>query len=313
MSGGTRLEVGVQLPTTDGFGVGYVDVRIFARAAEDLGFDSIWVGDHFSFPAPVIESFVAATTVAAVTERVGVGFGVLLPALRHPGWIAKQLSSLQVVSGDRVSLGVGVGGEFPAEWAALGVPLSQRGARTDEFLRVLPSLMSGATTELGEPWNATVPPLTPHGKVPPLWVGGRKDVALRRAVRNGAGWLGVWLDAAGLAERAERLSDIAGELGQPVPPIGVEILVHPTEAADGGRAEMAAFMESIYGIPFERLEPYAVGGTEEEILGKIGRLVEAGATKLVMIPAVREPAVALPSLARIADRLRSQSTNSTLQ
>lgn len=299
-----NLAVGLQLPTTDGFRVGYQDLRRIAAMAEDTGFDSVWVGDHFSFPAPVIESFVAATTAAAATKRVGVGFGVLLAAMRHPGWLAKQISSLQVVSDDRVILGVGVGGEFPDEWEALGVPIKRRGALTDEILDCLPGLLSGQPTQLGPPWDALVPPLTPFGRVPDLWVGGRKDVALRRAVRTGGGWLGVWLDAPALAERTVRLHEIAAEMGRPTPPVATEVLVHPTSAADGGQQEMKEFMEGVYGVPYERVQRYCLGGDEDALVQGVQTLVDEGVQTVILIPAVRDVVSALPSLSRVAERLR---------
>lgn len=299
-----QLDVGVQLPTTDGLGVGYEDLRPVAKLAEELQFESVWVGDHFSFNAPVVESIVAATTVAAVTERIRIGFGVLIPALRHPGWVAKQLSSLQVVSSNRVILGVGVGGEFPAEWDAVGVPISERGARTNAFLDSMPGLVSGQTVELGEPWNATVPPLTPHGTVPELWVGGRNDVALRRAIIYGAGWLTVWMHERQIRERIARLGELALEMGLPVPRVGGSFLLHVADNAEDAHAQMAAFMEPIYRIDYEKLRPFAIAGTEAEVVLRLQSLAAAGIGRIVMIPALPNLMEGLPALARVAERLR---------
>jgi alkanesulfonate monooxygenase SsuD/methylene tetrahydromethanopterin reductase-like flavin-dependent oxidoreductase (luciferase family) len=305
VSGSQALSVGVQLPTTDGFGTGYQDLRAVARAAEDAGLDSVWIGDHFSFRAPVIESFIAAATVAAVTDRIDIGFGVLIAPLRHPGWIAKQVSSLQVVAGGRVILGLGVGGEFPGEWAALGVPISERGKRMEATLHALPGLLSGHTVDLAAPWHTTVPPLTPYLGMPRLWIGGRTETALERAARHGAGWLGLWLDPPALAKRVRQLQDIAARLEQPTPPIAAEVLVHITDAPDRGERAMADFMESIYGIPFERLARYCVGGTEHEVAERLIQLVAEGLQTIVLIPAVRNALRTLPALGRIAAQLRA--------
>jgi alkanesulfonate monooxygenase SsuD/methylene tetrahydromethanopterin reductase-like flavin-dependent oxidoreductase (luciferase family) len=122
-----RPRVGVLLPTVDGFRAGAWDIRSFARRAEDLGFDSLWVADHLVFDAPILESVVAAATAAAVTERITIGFGVMQVALRHPAWTAKQLAALQVVSGNGIEFGVRVGASFSAEWSAVGVRLRERG------------------------------------------------------------------------------------------------------------------------------------------------------------------------------------------
>lgn len=305
VSGSQAISVGVQLPTVDGFGTGYQDLRAVARAAEEAGLDSVWVGDHFSFRAPVVESFIAAATVAAVTDRIDIGFGVLIAPLRHPGWLAKQVSSLQVVSGGRVILGLGVGGEFPGEWAALGVPVSERGKRIEATLHALPGLLSGQTADLSAPWDATIPPLTPCHGMPRLWIGGRTEAALERAVRHRAGWLGVWLDPPALARRVRQLQDIAARLQRPDPPVAVEVLVHITDTSDRGERAMADFMESIYGIPFERLARFCVGGTEQAVAERLMQLVAEGLDTIVLIPAVRNSLGTLPALGRIAAQLRA--------
>jgi alkanesulfonate monooxygenase SsuD/methylene tetrahydromethanopterin reductase-like flavin-dependent oxidoreductase (luciferase family) len=305
-----RLQVGIQLPATDGFGAGFDSFVPVARAAEERGFDGVWVGDHLSYNAPVLESFVALSAAAAVTDRVVLGLGVLVAALRQPAWTAKQISSLQALSGSRMALGVGVGGEFPGEWVAAGVPRAERGERTDSFLAALPGLLSGRPATLGRPWNADVPPLTPYGAIPPMWVGGRKDAALRRVIRHRTGWLGVWQDATTLAERSATLANLAEEHGIARPPIALQVLVHPTRAADRGRSAMKTYMEKLYGIPYERVERYCVGGDEHELIDRLGPLVEVGLHTLVLIPAVRKPLQDLPTLARVAEALRARSLRS---
>jgi alkanesulfonate monooxygenase SsuD/methylene tetrahydromethanopterin reductase-like flavin-dependent oxidoreductase (luciferase family) len=299
------ISVGVQLPTTDGFAVGYRDLREVGRAAEDAGLDSAWIGDHFSFTSPVVESMVAGASVASPTKQPRIGFGVLVAPLRHPGWLAKQVSSLQVVSGNRMILGLGVGGEFPGEWAAVGVPISERRQRIETTLSAMRDMLSGRATTLGPPFDTEVPPLTPHGEVPPLWIGGRKDAALVRAVRHDTGWIGLWLDPPTLRARVERLAEIATDHRRATPPVGVEVLVHVTSAADEGRSQMSEFMQKIYGIPYERLERYCVGGSEDQVAARLAEMVAEGARNVVLIPAVRDTVEALPALGRIAERLRA--------
>lgn len=306
-----HVSIGIQLPTTDGFGAGCADIGAAARAAETAAFDSVWVGDHFSFHAPVIESIVAATVAVATTRVIKVGFGVLLPAMRHPGWLAKQLSSLQAVSRDRLVLGIGVGGEFPAEWAAVGVPQRERGTRTDAFLDALPSLLGGITTRLGPPWNAVVPPLLPTGAMPEVWVGGRSDAALRRAVRFGAGWLGVWMGERQIRRRIERLRALAEESGAATPPVGCSVLVHIDADEERGHHEMASFMQSIYRLPYERLRPFTVTGDEQAAAGRLRSLIDAGVVNLVLLPTGRDPAERTDQLSRVAARLRAPGTNMT--
>jgi len=297
---------GIQLPTVDGFGRGYLDIRPTVRSAEAVGLDSVWMGDHLVANAPILESVVAATTAAAVSERLRIGFAVMIAALRHPAWVGKQISSLQAVSGGRVEFGVGVGGEIAAEWAAAGVPVSERGRRTDALLTALPALLTGREATLGAPWNATVPPIHPHGPMPPLWVGGRAGAALRRAVRHRAGYMALWSDEQRLLRARGRMTELAAELDAPVPPMGIQVLVHPSEDPGHGRRELASFMESVYRIPFAKLSRYALTGGRDAIADGLSSLVDAGARTVVMIPAVRDYAPHMEALGAIADAARDR-------
>ena len=112
--------------------------RELAQTAEDLGYDSIWAGDHISYRNPILDVVVALSTFAAATERITIGAGVVLLPLRHPSVVAKEFSSLDYVSGGRVILGVGVGGEGEKDFEAVGVPVRERGARTNEAMQRAP-------------------------------------------------------------------------------------------------------------------------------------------------------------------------------
>jgi alkanesulfonate monooxygenase SsuD/methylene tetrahydromethanopterin reductase-like flavin-dependent oxidoreductase (luciferase family) len=107
-----RLKVAVRLhPGADGTAA---DAPEQARHAEQLGLDGIFVGDHLKPAGPYPESMVVLAAAAASTERIHVGVGVMVLALRDPAWAAKQLATLQHVSGGRVVLGVGTGGRSTA-------------------------------------------------------------------------------------------------------------------------------------------------------------------------------------------------------
>ncbi|PRX49098.1 luciferase-like monooxygenase [Prauserella shujinwangii] len=146
------MRIGVVLPAFGTEGVGAVGP--YARHAEECGLESVWKGDHLIAARPVLDSTLVLTAAATATERIRVGFGVLLPALRPVAWTAKQIASLQHLSGDRVLLGVGTGGAVhgAAGWRAAGVPYAERGARTDAALELLPGLIAGKpVTVEGEP------------------------------------------------------------------------------------------------------------------------------------------------------------------
>jgi len=112
----------------------------FARTAEAVGFDSVQVGDHIQWHAPIIESTVLLATFAAVTTRVRIASDVVILPLRDPVLIAKTVASLDVLSGGRMIFGVGVGGDHPGEYAAMRVPLAERGARANESLEIVRGL-----------------------------------------------------------------------------------------------------------------------------------------------------------------------------
>src|ERR1700759_4203947 len=107
------------------------DPAAAARPAEGLDFEIAFVGDLLSFPPPWLEGLLCLAAAATATTRLRLGTSVLLAAMREPAWLAKQVATLQHLSAGRLVLGVGVGGENPAEWEAVGVPVRERGRRTD--------------------------------------------------------------------------------------------------------------------------------------------------------------------------------------
>src|SRR5262249_42794297 len=107
-------------------------VRALAARIEALGYDSIWTGDHGQFHNPPFGPLTLLSHLAALTPRVRLGTSVSLLALRQPTIAAKTAATVDVLSGGRLVFGVGVGGEFPKEFEAAGVPHAERGRRVDE-------------------------------------------------------------------------------------------------------------------------------------------------------------------------------------
>ena len=171
-----------------------------AQAAEQAGFESLWVGDHVALPddrpgsdEPRLEALAALLYLAAVTSTVRLAAGVLVIPQRNPVLLAKQLTSLDVLSEGRLIVGVGVG-HIEAELAALGVPMSERGSRTEDGLARMRDLWAAPRTAGDGTVDQGVvqfpPPVQdPH---PPIVVGGHSRAALARAARIGNGWFG-WL------------------------------------------------------------------------------------------------------------------------
>ncbi len=109
----------------------------FAERAEALGFDSLWAGEHVLFHTETVSAIVLLAGLAARTGRIRLGTAIYLLPLRHPVLAAKDLATLDHVAGGRLVVGVGLGGEYPREFAGCAVPLGERGARTDEALALL--------------------------------------------------------------------------------------------------------------------------------------------------------------------------------
>jgi len=254
------------------------------RSAEALGFDSLWVTDHISFQNPILEAVVALSAVAAWTERVALGTGVLLLPLRHPSVVAKQIASLDELSGGRVILGIGVGGEGAKDFEAVGVPRSERGRRTDEAIQVLRTLWSGRPASHRGTWfrfaDVTIdpPPRQPGG--PPLWVGGRSPAALRRAARLGDGWLAYfaspgrfardWSEIVRQAEAAHR------DPGRLTPALTAGVAIRSTSRA--AQEALSHHLSARYGQPFdpERVGSLAIAGTPAECVDRVAEYCAAG-------------------------------------
>jgi probable F420-dependent oxidoreductase len=177
-----------------------------ARAAESIGFDQIDFFDHvvmghpmegrdpspYPTEIPILEPLVALGFAAAVTERIGLGTEVLVLPQRQPALAAKQISTLDTLSGGRVRIGVGVGWQV-CEYEALGTDFHQRGRMLDEAIPLLRSYWSQNPIDFdGQHFKATklaMEPKPPQGDAIPIWVGGDSAAALRRAGTLGDGWM----------------------------------------------------------------------------------------------------------------------------
>ena len=215
-----------------------------ARLAEDAGFEGLWVGDHIALPAddtthPAtevrLEAMVALTHLAAVTTRVRLGFGVLVLPQRQPVLLAKQLSTLDYLSGGRLTVGVG-GGWVEPELNALGVTLSTRAARVDEYLAAMRALwaeevpsFTGEFVAFDGVMQRPLPVQRPH---PPLVVGGHAPAALRRAVRHGNGWYGWDLDVDATAAALADLRAATQRHDRPAALGDLEITITPPAVPD---------------------------------------------------------------------------------
>ncbi len=253
----------------------------YARHAESLGFDALFVGDHLATVAPTLESTLMLATVAAVTERLRVGFGVMILALRQPAWVAKQIATLQQLSGSRVILGVGTGGDVhgTAAWEALGIPWAERGRMTDAALDILPGLLAGVPTEVapGKPLT-----LAPAAELPPIWIGGASRAAMRRAVQRGGAWFPSMLTPPQLVAAEAKLSELARQAGRlrPAIALGGSVLLDTGPTPSVPAEVMAGLVH--YGLTLEDAATVPIVGTPAHAAEQFALYRDAGADHLVL-------------------------------
>jgi probable F420-dependent oxidoreductase len=180
------------------------NVLTVARRADQLGYASLWAFQRLLAPpdnqiAPVYTSVLDPTVVlgyaAAVTERVDLGIAIINAPFESPALLAKQLATLDVLSGGRLIAGLGLGW-LPAEFVASGVPLERRGARIDEYLRCLDALWGPDPVQFDGEFYQVPPSIAlpkpvprPHASRPPILIGGDAKAALERIGRLGDGWI----------------------------------------------------------------------------------------------------------------------------
>lgn len=274
--------------------------RDWLAAAERLPIESLWQGGHLLPPTHTGEAITRLALLTAWTERVRVGTSILLLPLYHPVVVAKQLADLDSRSGGRVCAGVGVGGEFRHEFDAVGVPLHERGPRTDEAMQVLRSLwQGGAVSHHGRffqfdsvelrpvrPPGADSAAMQPGG--PPLLVSGRKEPAMRRAARLGDGWMPYLMSPNAYGRSVRTISEEAQAVGRDLAGFEWMMYLYCSIRRDGDRArdDVATFLGGAYGDkPDGMLDRIAPAGTPEEVAARLQDYVDAGVRHFIISPA----------------------------
>jgi len=267
-----------------------------AREAEALGFDSLWVGDHIAFHVPLLESLSLVSFLAGITERVLLGTGVYLLPLRQPTLAAKAAATADVLSGGRLLFGVGVGGEYPPEFEASGVPVRERGARMDEAIPLLRRLWTeervaheGKHYRFGSVSPAPKP-VQPGG--PPIWIGGRSPAAMRRAGVLGDGYVSTMTSPERYRSNLALVARHAGERGREIPRFGTGALLFTVLDASHERAVARAgdMLSRVYNRPFhDAARKYCLLGRPEDVLEQMRTFASAGVRHFLLASLV-EPA-----------------------
>jgi alkanesulfonate monooxygenase SsuD/methylene tetrahydromethanopterin reductase-like flavin-dependent oxidoreductase (luciferase family) len=254
---------------------------------EELGFDSLFVGDHLFAAGPSVDALTVAASFAARTQTLTIGTGVLQLALREPVAAAKQAATIDCLSGGRFVLGVGAGGEFADEWAAAGVPREKRGLRLDDYLRLAAQLWSGEQVDHEGPFTSvrglvgSPVPARPGG--PPVWAGGRSDAALARAARHD-GWLAYASSTKRVRASVERLSGLREEAGGDLG-VGVVLWTYVAESVERARSLMARVLSTRYRQDFDRyVDAFCAIGTPDDLAARVAEFRDAGAPFVLCCP-----------------------------
>ena len=302
----TRFSIG--LPTA-------IDAPMatFARRAEELGFWSAWAVDHAvgeeHAEDPSLDPLHVMTHVAAVTTRLRVGVAVLILPRRNPAQLARDLATMDVLSGGRITVGVGLGGKDPGA-AAFGFRTGQRAKHRIEGIGAMRALWAdgaahyeGELQSFGGAWLQPKPVQRPH---PPIWIGARTPVALQRAAQIGDGWIGAGSSTReDFASQMRVLRDALGSGGRNAAqfPLAKRVYIAVEDDARVALGRLAPPLDFVYrksGVA----ERVAVYGSPGQCAEHLHALMELGATELVLNPLYDE-LEQMEKLARVVEMLRA--------
>ncbi len=273
---------------------------------ERSGIDSLWLSDRLSSPLPVLEPLTTLAAIAARTNRLKFGPSVLVLPFRTPVVVAKELATIDYLSGGRLLPAVGVGVELPREFEASGVPFKERGRRTDEAIEIIRRLwleeevtFQGAFYRLDRVSIRPKPVQTP----PPIWIGGKSEAALRRAGRLGDGWIPSFISSEEFAPGVERVQRYAKEAGREVPADHFGVLVNYllTDSPEAGWRLADPY------LPRGRVDEITLRastalGPPEVVIRKLEQYIAGGGSKFILRP-LCPPALMLEQLQRLAEQV----------
>ncbi len=268
---------------------------------EELGYDSAWTSEHIFFYFPTFDALTSLAAMAALTSRIRLGTAVLLLPLRPAALAAKEIASVDIISGGRLILGAGIGGEYPKEFEAVGVPVRERGTRADEALRVLKLLYSednvrfeGRFTKL-DGVSLMPKPAQPGG--PPVWIAGRSEAAMRRAGRLADGYFPYLFSPERFRDGLAKAREYAEKAGRDPRSITGAIyqFIALADTYDEAKTLAATDLSRRYNQPFEKIvDRYVVMGNADDCARRLTDFAEAGVEHFILVPIVPAPADFMP-------------------
>lgn len=290
----SSIELAVSIPQT--FAGRPLDpsfIRNYLARAETLGFHSAWVVEQIVGSIPSLEPIELLTYAAAVTTRMRLGTAVLLTALRDPVHTAKSLTTLDHLSGGRLMVGIGLGGQ-PAVYPAYGLKAERRAERFAEGIRVMKRLWTeprvtfeGEFFKLQNLPQEPKPLQKPH---PPLWFGAHHPDALKRTAELGDGFMGAGsLSTAKFADEVKLLRQLLAEAKRDAAAFPVAKRVYIAVDRDKARAgkRLTEWFGAFYGRP-QMAEEVSVWGPPDECVAGLKQVVAGGAGMLMLNPVFDE-------------------------
>jgi len=276
-----RIEFGMSITGLD-------DVPGNARRLETLGYDFVGCGEHVSFHGPTSNSFISLAVAAGVTQRIKLISAIVLLPLYPATLAAKLAATLDVASNGRYHMVVGVGGEMPREFEACGVPIKERGARTNEALQVIRRLLSEDKVTFAGRFNTlnevSIQP-APRQRPLPIWVSGRKEAAMKRAARYGDGWMPYMYTPEMLADSLTKIRAFSATAERPEEAVRPAIFAFTCCHVDRDQAfaHAIARLSEQYAQDFSKLaDRYVVMGNPEDCRRRIQQYVDAGARTIFL-------------------------------
>jgi alkanesulfonate monooxygenase len=262
---------------------------------EQLGFDSLWVWDHVLLGVepnfPIIEALTLLTAIAARTKKIKLGTGVLVLPLRNPVLLAKQLSSMDLLSEGRLIMGL-ASGWYKREFDAVGVPFEQRGKLMDENLEILTRFWTEPMVK-GQYAYHKIPAGVMYPKPvqkprPPILIGGYVDRVLKRAAVSGDGWLTYFYTPESFAKSWAKIRDFAKDAGKDPDHLlnGAQLPIRIGKSRAAVESEMMEWLgkEWDYAAWSESTKDSAVMGTVDECVEQLKVHLAVGVQKLIFVP-----------------------------
>lgn len=266
------------------------------RQLESMGVGSLWVGGHVASTNPTPEALVWAARLIEQTSTAIVGTATLLLPLFPPAILAKQLADLDRAADGRLAIGIGVGGEYPSDFAAAEVPIAERGPRTDEAMDLLRSFWSAEpVTHHGAHHHfdaVRIHPAPAQTSGPPLVVTGRRPVAMRRAADRGDGWMPYLYSPERYLRSVTTIRERAASTGRGLGDFlwSVYVFVALDDDVDRARANALAFFGGTYRADYDDfLDRVACVGDTDTVTERLQAFCDAGARHLVLVPIGDDP------------------------